>query len=398
MSPVLPAGQALSQAQACLQAGDRAQALQLLQAASASHPNHADLQAGLGVALRCNGQLAAAAQAFERALACQPGHAQAQVSLGMIRLAQGRQVEGWRLYQARWQAPHWTEKLRYPASALWHGQARPGLRLLLWGEQGLGDTLQFVRYAPWLWRLLRSQGATLVLEVPAGLCALLRAAWPFMEMVAAGQPRGHFDAHLPLMDLPWRWGGVVGPGGLPYQPLPAPYLSALPDVWAAQRGALALALAHSQVRTPLRVGIVWQGRPTHPDDRWRSMALAELAGLWALPGIRWVSLQKDGGAHPAWLPQDMAGCADFADTARIVAGLDLVISIDSAVAHLAGALGRPVWLLLPTVADWRWQLQGDTTPWYPQMRLFRQGAGESWGPVLGRVAGALALHTTHHEV
>ena len=140
----------------------------------------------------------------------------------------------------------------------------------------------------------------------------------------------------------------------------------------------------------MRVGIAWQGRPTHPDDRWRSVHTGQLPALFDVPGVRWVSLQKDGHAHPSWLPDDLAQCRDFADTARIIDTLDMVISIDSAVAHLAAALGKPVWLLLPKIADWRWALTGESTPWYPGMRLFRQGADEDWAGVATRVAAALA--------
>ena len=385
---------ALADAQACLAGGEGQRALHTMQEAARAAPHNAAVQAALGVALRFNAMIEDAAGAFSRALALQPGRADAAVYLGMIRLAQGRQAEGWPLYMARWRNPNWVEKLRYPEKDLWQGKVAPGTRLLLWGEQGFGDTLQFCRYAPWLLRLMKTQGATLALEVPAPLQSLFRATWPFMDIFVAGETRGNFDAHLPLMDLPSRWGNLVGDGGLPYLPFPAPYLSALPDPVAAQRGATSMPAGGNGEL--LRVGIAWQGRLTHPDDRWRSLPPGQLQSLFNVPGIRWVSLQKSeapggAGGHPAWLPDDMAQCRDFADTARIVDGLDLVISIDSAVAHLAGALGKPVWLLLPMVADWRWQLQGDATPWYPDMRLYRQAQREGWPRLLARVAEDLAI-------
>ena len=377
----------LATAQACLARGEGEQALCAMQEAAQGAPDNPAVLAGLGVALRFNGQLAAAAEAFSRCLAVQPQRADAQVYLGMIRLAQGQQKEGWALYRARWRYANWTEKLRYPQETLWQGRVGAGMRLLLWCEQGFGDAIQFARYAPWLQRLLHAQGGSLVLEAPAPLCALLRDSWPFMEIVASGQVRGRFDAHLPLLDLPLCWGGLVGAEGLPYVPLPLPYLSALPDPRAEQRGAVRLPVVQERA---LRVGIAWQGRPTHPDDRWRSVQPDQLTALFDVPGVRWVSLQKDGQAHPTWLPDDLAQCRDFADTARIIDTLDLVISIDSAIAHLAGALDKPVWLLLPRIADWRWQLTGESTPWYPGMRLFRQGAEENWAAVATRVAAALA--------
>lgn len=384
----LPADAALNRAQACLARGDGRQALTIMQAAARAAPNNAAVLAGLGVALRFGGDFDAAATAFSQALAVQPDRADAQVCLGMIRLAQGRQQEGWALYAARWRNPHWTEKLRYPAESLWQGRVAANMRLLLWGEQGFGDTIQFVRYAPWLLNLLRCQGASLALEVPAPLCGLLRAAWPFMDIYSAGETHGRFDAHLPLMDLPGRWGNLVGPAGLPYQPMPHPYLSALPDLLATQRGTIRVP-GRKSGNAP-RVGIAWQGRSSHPDDRWRSIPPAALEAVFAVSGIRWLSLQKEDSQRPEWLTDDLAQCRDFSDTARIVEGVDLVISIDSAVAHLAAALGKTVWLLLPKIPDWRWQLAGDETPWYPGMRLWRQGRDEDWPQVAGRVAAALA--------
>lgn len=375
-------GACLSQAAACLGAGECEQALALVQSTIEVVPGNATVRLALGVVLRAMGRLDEAAEVFVSL----PESAEAQVYLGMIRLAQGRQADGWALYRARWRYANWPEKLRYPENALWQGQQKAGMRLLLWGEQGFGDCLQFARYAPWLLHMLRSQGGTLALEVPAPLSALLCASWPFLEIYSMGEVRGNFDAHLPLMDLPSCWGGEVGTHGLPYLPMPIPYLSALPDLSRGQRGAVPRPISGQ----PLRVGIVWQGRTTHPDDRWRSIPVAHLDALFSVAGVRWVSLQKDQGPVPAWLPDDMADCQDFSDTARVVDGLDLLVSIDSAVAHLAAALGKPVWLLLAKVADWRWQLTGDLTPWYPSMRLFRQGVNEDWPQVLARVASALA--------
>ena len=412
---------ALGRAQFALGQGDSARAVQWLSEAVGRAPQDASLWAGLGVALRFEARLDEAAQAFEQALQLQPGRPDVQVYLGMVRLAQGRQEEGWPLYQARWRSPHWTERMRYPLQALWQGRVGRGTRLLLWGEQGLGDCLQFARYAPWLHELFQAQAASVVLEVPKPLQRLLQHSWPQLEVVARGELRGRFDVHLPLMDLPKRWGGV-GPGLLPYLPQPLPYLRPPPGDAATLVGAVApptstgkpmpmpmpapattplhAAVLASERRQParaLKVGVVWQGRPTHPDDRLRSLAPEVLQPLFEVPGLEWVSLQKDATQHPDWLPERMARCADFADTAAVLQGLDLVVSIDSAVAHLAGALGMPVFVLLPPVADWRWGLQGEHTPWYPQMRLFRRGAGEGWDAVMGRLAAALVAMATARD-
>ncbi|WP_117176507.1 tetratricopeptide repeat protein [Rhodoferax lacus] len=397
MAKALTPDTILAQAQASLSQGRSAQALQIITEALQQTPDHPALWAGLGVALRFEARLDDAADAFEKALQLQPGRADVQVHLGMIRLAQGRQDEGWPLYQARWRSPHWTERLRYPAQALWQGRVSAGMRLLLWGEQGFGDSLQFARYAPWLQQEFKAHGATVVLEVPKPLQHLLQQSWPALEVAAAGELHGHFDAHLPLMDLPNRWGGV-GPGLLPYLPMPVPYLS-LPPAGSAsivgsqyapsRAGSGGGTGAHANASV-LKVGVVWQGRPTHPDDRLRSLSAATLQPLFDLPGLSWVSLQKDAKDLPAWLPDSMALCADFSETARVVQALDVVVSIDSAVAHLAAALGKPVFLLLPQVADWRWGLSGERTPWYPNVHLFRRGAGDSWAVVMARVAQALA--------
>jgi hypothetical protein len=390
MTPDTNVHKALGRAQDCLTLGDGPQAVRIMQDATRVAPNDAAVLTAWGVALRFTGDFEAAALAFSRAIERAPQRADAQVYLGMIRLAQGRQKEGWPLYQARWRNVHWTDKLRYPRKTLWRGQATPGLRLLLWGEQGFGDTIQFARYAPWLMRLLRGHGAGVALEVPASLCALLRSSWPFMDIFSAGEVVGRFDAHLPLMDLPHLWGNLVGDGGLPYEPMPVPYLSALT--------CYATEACRQAAPKPLRVGVAWQGRRSHPDDRYRSIHLRDLAALFAVPGIVWVSLQKDAQEQPAWLSQDVVLCRDFSDTARIADGLDLVISIDSAVAHLAAALGKPVWLLLPRIADWRWQLVGNETPWYPSMRIFRQGEAQGWVDVIGHAAAALArLADAPHE-
>jgi hypothetical protein len=380
----------LSRAQLHLGQGESTQAVQVLSNALGPDPGNASLWTALGVALRFQARLDDAANAFARALALEPSRADAAVYLGMIRLAQGRQEEGWPLYQARWRAPHWPDRLRYPLHALWQGQVGAGTRLLLWCEQGLGDTLQFARYAPWLQRMLQTQGASLVMEVPQPLLGLLQANWPTLEIAAMGQVRGHFDAHLPMLDLPNRWGGT-GPGLLPHQPEATPYLSLPPGSAGPVLGSPCPTARAQQGAPPAcTVGVVWQGRPTHPDDRLRSLSPAAFQTLFELPGLAWVSLQKDARAHPAWLPETMALCTDFLDTARILQGLDVVISIDSAVAHLAGAMGKPVFVLLPEIADWRWGLDAQTTPWYPSMRLFRRGAHEDWPDVMGRVAAALA--------
>lgn len=367
-------------AQAHLRAGNAAAAVAVLEHATRLAPRDAALWTALGVALRFCGRIADAGTAFVQALACDSTRADAATGLGMIRLAQGRQTEGWALYQARWRHTGWTERLRHPEPTLWGGRLSPGLRLLLWCEQGFGDAIQFSRYAPWLAQQLEAVGGRLVFEVPAPLLRLFQASWPMLDIVPAGGRPPPFDVHLPLMDLPSRFGLQVGEGGLPASPLPFPYLKAQPAPSASP----------SENR-PLRVGLCWQGRPTHPDDRLRSIPAEQLDALAELPGVAWVALQQDGHASPRrpWMQQGLEGLADFADSAAVIGGLNAVLAVDTAVAHLAGALDRPVELLLPAVADWRWGLSGELTPWYPHMRITRQRAGEAWPQVLARAAEGL---------
>lgn len=180
----------LGRAKEHLAAGETARALEIMRQAAAHQPDNPLLQNGLGVALRFNGRLDEAAHAFSRALELEPGLPGARIFLGMIRLSQGRQREGWRLYRARWQFAGWTETMRYPAENVWQGQADPGLRLLLWSEQGFGDTIQFARYAPWLRQLLHGLGGELALEAHEPLCRLFRANWPEMEIFTGVRPRG----------------------------------------------------------------------------------------------------------------------------------------------------------------------------------------------------------------
>lgn len=318
-----------------------------------------------GVLHRALGQWDHAADAFLKALQLSPGNRQARAYLGMIRLTQGRFAEGWRDYRSRWGGMQWTDRMRHPPASLWDGSMHPRLRLLLWCEQGYGDALQFVRYVPWL----RSLGLHVALEAPAPLLPLFAANWPGLPLFPQGQVQGRFDAHLPLMDLPAVWRGP-----LLAQPQGVPYLRAAP--------------ARPETGMP-QVGIAWAGRPTHPDDAIRSMAPDLLEPLWACPGVAWIGLQKDTTDLPAAVRDGVAQVNDFLRLAELVAGIDLVITVDTAVAHLAGALGKPVWLMLPYVPDWRWMLEHENTPWYPTMRLFRQGRRNDWQGVVHRVAAAL---------
>lgn len=261
---------------------------------------------------------------------------------------------------------------------LWDGrEPLAGKTLLLQAEQGLGDTLQFCRYAS----VAQQQGARVVLEAQPPLVPLLRSLQGASQVVARGDPLPAFDVHCPLMSLPVAFGTTLDsvPSAVPYLEAPAERVQA----WRSRLGP---------AKAP-RVGLAWSGSRTHRQDRERSLALERL--LAALPpGLTYVSLQKEvrDTDRPAMQGlQDMgAELADFADTAALCEQLDLVISVDSSVAHLAGALGRETWLLLPFNADWRWLLRRADSPWYPGMRLLRQPVAGDWDAVLDGLRPAMA--------
>lgn len=305
---------------------------------------------------------------FRRAAALEPDVPAHRWNAALAALALGDWA-GWRDYEARWEFPGLARRLGAPR---WSG-AEPiaGRRLLLWAEQGFGDAIQFVRYAP----MLAARGARITLEAPAALVRLFTRLAPTVEQSDA--PPAH-ELHCPLMSLPL----AVGPAP------DAAYLSAAPGEVAAWRARLA-GLARR------RIGLVWRGAARAGDaagmrhDRNRSLPPALLAPLLALPGIAWISLQKP--ADPAMMMKYdwTEELTDFAATAALIAALDLVIAVDTAVAHLAGALGRPVWLLSQWNADWRWTPEAAARPWYPAMRIFRQPRQGDWRPVVEAVRAAL---------
>jgi hypothetical protein len=261
----------------------------------------------------------------------------------------------------------------------WQGDDLAGRTVLVHAEQGFGDTLQFVRY------LDRARGANgrVILVVPAPLERLLRPL-PGVTVLPAGAPLPAFDVHLPLMSLPRVFGTR-----LDTIPAEVPYLSADPAAVAAWRERLA--------PDALTVGLVWSGNPDHQYDGQRSIPVEPLLAALQVPGVAVYSLQKAVRPVDRAVPADRFGAvvdlapklSDFHDTAAAVTALDLVISVDTAVVHLAGALARPVWTLLPFVPDWRWLAGRDDSPWYPTMRLFRQPRRGDWTSVLARVHAAL---------
>ena len=320
------------------------------------------------------GRLDLAGQAFERALALDPGFADARFHRGLLRLLLGDYAGGFADYEERRKRRSGIVRLNRAIPG-WAGEDPAGKRLLVWGEQGLGDTIHFARFVP----LLTARGAEATLAAPGRLVSLLRTLGDVERVQSFEAPLPAVDLQAPLMSLPH----LLGLGAAAAAPL-APYL--------ASPTAPAAFVADGRPR----IGLVWAGSPTNESDAWRSLALARLSPLLALKGPRFVSLQVGpraadvaaaGLAGRLETPEDLD---DFADTAALVAGLDLVVTVDTAVAHLAGAMGKEAWVMLSHVPDWRWGMKGETTPWYPSLRLFRQKSPGDWDGVVRRIADALA--------
>ncbi len=356
------------------------EAVAVLERALALEPSYGEACNNLGGALLALDRLGEAMFWFRAALATDPEMAQARFGLALALLAEGDYAAGWREYGARWDDPRFRDDLPDYATPIWTGEDEiAGLRMLVHAEQGLGDTLQFVRYVP----LLRRRGAHVVLQVPAPLVELLTPLAD--EIMAQGEapaagPIPPHDLRCPLMSLPHAFGTTLEtvPAAVPYlHPDPA-----LVAVWRARLGAA----------ERMRVGIAFSGSADHPEDALRSLPAAVL--IAALPGVELHVVQRDVRAEDA---AALATCpnvrrhaiGDFADTAALLACLDLVVSVDTSIAHLAGALGRPVWVLLQFAADFRWLRARADSPWYPTARLFRQAERGAWGPVLAAVTTSL---------
>ncbi len=355
------------------------EALASYDAALASRPDYAEALTNRGVTLHDLMRFDQALASYDRAIAQRPEDADALFFRGLSSLVTGDFEHGWLDYDWRRKAPSAKLKKRDFRQPLWLGADDiAGKTILLHSEQGFGDTIQFCRYLP----QVAARGARVLMEVEEPLCELMTGLAGTIKIIAKGDPLPHFDFHCPLPSLPLAFKTRLEtiPSHAPYLRVPR---QALKD-WEGLLGAK---------RSP-RIGLAWAGNAKHVRDLQRSIRLHDLLPLLEIDAT-FVSLQKEIRAGDAQMlaahkvRQFAHELGDFSDTAALISQLDLVITVDTSVAHLAGALGKPVWILLTHVPDWRWLLDRDDSPWYPSARLFRQGETREWGSVVMRVRAAL---------
>ncbi|MCF8119984.1 MAG: tetratricopeptide repeat protein, partial [Deltaproteobacteria bacterium] len=352
------------------------------------NPGHVQALVHMGLAYQFLGRLEAAMGAFDQALAIDNAHPAANLNRGLVCLLAGNYEAGWKGYEWRLRVDDWKRRHSpRPDRPRWNGSPFTDRTVLVHHEQGLGDALQFVRFLP----MVKARGGDVALEVDKRLLRLvkgMRGAEDLHMLPPGGCPETQDIYEIPLLSLP----GVFKTTRKTI-PSDIPYLRAEPDLVELWAGRL------SRIQG-FKIGISWQGNPAYRNDRHRSASLKYFSDLGKLEGVTLVSLQKGHGHDQmAHLPHDVRvvdlgpeldkGPDAFVDTAAVMANLDLIVTTDTAIPHLAGALGVPVWLLLPRIPDWRWGLSGETCPWYPSMRLFRQESHHDWSGVFTRVCCAL---------
>ena len=359
--------------------GELPAALRIFRQLVAADPENLRAHFALSRIAKESGLVNEAILSCRRLVELAPEEAEFRQNLGFVLLKNGEWGEGLELYEARWQANRLT---MLSADLLWQGEDLSGKTILVWDEQGLGDTINFARYLP----LLLERKGTVVVAVQEVLVGLLACSFPELKVVGRRE-RGAlaYDFQVPFLSLPRLFQAKFDsvPATVPY----IGFAEKFKDKW--------------QVRliddSWLRVGVVWAGNPHHANDAKRSIPLEVFAQLFAVAGVRFYSLQKEHVAGdsefiddlPSTISERFVDLADdldgFQDTAAILENLDLLISVDTSVAHLAGALACPTWLLLPFDADWRWLLEREDSPWYPTMQLFRQPQPGAWQSVLESV-------------
>ncbi|MDR3423858.1 MAG: tetratricopeptide repeat protein [Alphaproteobacteria bacterium] len=364
----------------CMQ-GEFAKGDGFYQKALALDPAYFDALNNRGNALKALGRVDEAIVCYENALTTRPNDPEIHNNLAMALLLAGRLKEGWIEYEWRWKTVQLAPAERHFPQPLWRGEEALGRTLLIHAEQGFGDTLQFCRYAP----LAAQRGWRVILQVQPELLSLIGGMQGIEKVIGMNEKLPDFDMHCPMMNLPQAFATRIDT-----------ILANVPYLFADDKKA-AVWRERLCGDEGLKVGLVWTGNPRlfsldlAAANARRSLPPDSLAPLAGLAGVRFYSLQKNGFALSSdlGLIDYMPECRDFSDTAALIANLDLVISVDTAVAHLAGALGKPVWLLNRFDTCWRWLLNRDDSPWYPTLRLFRQPESGDWASVVERVRGEL---------
>jgi Tfp pilus assembly protein PilF len=358
-----------------------AETIELLKQAIQFNPDNSEVYNNMAATLMMQGHYSQALKNFKHSIKLTPGYAKTHANMGLLLLLTGQFIDGWKEYQ--WRLDPEVNVIQGDFDQpRWDGSSFAGKRLLVNHEQGFGDTLQFIRYLP----MVKDRGGTVIFRERKSVLALL-GQFPgideFSEVTTDAPPKINFDYHVSLLSLP----GIFATT-LETIPAEVPYLYADPAKAEYWRKKLC--------GTEFKVGIVWAGTAKHKNDHNRSCKLEDFAVLARIDGVRLYGLQKGKIATEVEnLSEDIditnlgEEFEDFADTAAAIENLDLIISVDTAVAHLAGAMGKPVWILLPFTPDWRWMLERQDSPWYPTAKLFRQEIHGDWDEVLNRVATKL---------
>jgi len=359
-------------------------AIRLLKKALRIRPDHADSYNNLGLNLKALGKLDEAIRQYRKAIEINPALAHIHLNLALALLLAGKFSEGWREYDWRFEVDCYKSDYRYRDRKIWDGKPFKDKRLLIHEDQGLGDTLQFIRYLP----LVKELGGTVIFEARREIITLIDE-FPGIDTLVECPPEGasnvKFDYYIPLLSIPGRLG--TKPGSIPAN---IPYLFGEAEKCAFWK--------EKMKRPVMKIGLIWAGNKSHVNDRSRSCSLDRFNWLQNIPNISVFSLQKAVSAQEE-IELNKLGAGnlgpqfkDFSDTAAAIENLDLVIAVDTAVAHLAGAMGKPTWILLHFDPDWRWLLERTDSPWYPTVRLFRQRKPGDWDGVMSTVCRALKEH------
>ena len=354
--------------------GRTGEAEEQLRQALSINPEFAPAHYNLGVALEERGDFDGAQKAYQQAVTLKSDEPDYHWNAALVTLLKGDFGEGWEQYE--WRLRRKRNLTRNVKRPRWNGSDPTGQTILVQTEQGYGDTFQFIRYA----QLLKARGARVIVECQPKTERLLPFAAGVDEIISRDEKLPKFDQYIQLLSLPHLFSTT-----LENVPAPIPYITAPPEAAGAWNARVNMAAGY-------KVGLVWRGNPQNTINPKKSILIAEVAGLCALEGVNWFSIQLDAGQDElgalrkhATIEECGPQLTDWAETAALISELDLVVTVDTGVAHLAGALGKPVWVLLSHIPDWRWMLERTDSPWYPTARLYRQPAPGDWPAVLGQV-------------